>query len=169
MGVGEWFADFCSELKIDSAKRSSIAYRTGRIVGQLNTDFRGQNSDTANRFYVGSYGRNTAIPSVSDVDLLYELPSVLYSQYNAYLGNGQSALLGSVRNSIQKTYGSSAIAGDGQVVVIRFTDGVRFEVLPARRTHVRRLEQRGFLAGLQAEAGDADLRYATRCMQSKPC
>lgn len=87
MGVGEWFSGFCSELKIDGAKRSSISYRTARIVGQLNADFRGNNSDTANRFYVGSYGRNTAIPSVSDVDLLYELPSALYAQYNGYLGN----------------------------------------------------------------------------------
>ena len=131
MGVAEWFSGFCSELRISTEKRSSLAYRTGRIAGQLNLDLRALESNTANRFYVGSYGRNTAIPSVSDVDLLYELPAALYHQYNAYATNGQSALLSAVKASLQKTYGSSDISGDGQVVVIRFDDGVRFEVLPA--------------------------------------
>ncbi len=131
MGIAEWFSGFCSELRIGTEKRGSIGYRTGRIAGQLNTDLRGLDSKTANRFYVGSYGRNTAIPSVSDVDLLYELPAALYHQYDAHVTNGQSALLSVVKASLQKTYGSSDIAGDGQVVVIRFDDGVRFEVLPA--------------------------------------
>lgn len=131
MGVGEWFSAFCSGLRIGADPRSSFAYRTGRIVGQLNADFRGLDSKTANRFYLGSYGRNTAIPSVSDIDLLYELPTALYAQYDGYATNGQSALLGAVRACLKKTYRSSDIAGDGQVVVIRFDDGVRFEVLPA--------------------------------------
>ncbi len=130
MGVGEWFADFCKALRINSEKRESIAYRTGRIVGQLNADMRGLDSKTSYRFYVGSYGRNTAIPSVSDVDILYELPSSLYYKYDAY-EKGQSALLSAVRGSLRKTYPSTDIAGDGQVVVIQFTDGVKFEVLPA--------------------------------------
>lgn len=131
MGVGEWFAEFCRDLRIGSERRSSIAYRTERITAQLNWDFRSLDSKTANRFYVGSYGRATAIPSVSDVDLLYELPVALYRQYDDYVSNGQSALLSAVRASLLKTYSSSAIAGDGQVVVINFTDGIRFEVLPA--------------------------------------
>ncbi|NYH24229.1 SMODS domain-containing nucleotidyltransferase [Paraburkholderia bryophila] len=62
MGVGEWFSDFCKSLRISSDKHSSVAYRTGRIVGRLNADLRGLDSKTAYRFYVGSYGRNTAIP-----------------------------------------------------------------------------------------------------------
>lgn len=131
MGVGEWFSDFCNSLRISSDKRSSVAYRTGRIVGRLNSDLRGLNSDATYRFYVGSYGRSTAIPSVSDVDLLYELPYALYARFHGHAGNGQSALLGLIKDSIRRTYNVSDMAGDGQVVVINFTDGVRFEVLPA--------------------------------------
>jgi hypothetical protein len=131
MGVGEWFGDFCYQLRIGAEQRGSIAYRTGRITAQLNYDLRGIDSKVSNRFYVGSYGRSTAIPSVSDVDLLYELPTALYQKYNAHAGNGQSALLSAVRSSLLKTYSSSAIAGDGQVVVIRFDDGIKCEVLPA--------------------------------------
>lgn len=131
MGVGDWFSSFCSALRISTDLRSSISSRTGRIVGQLNADFRELDSKTANRFYAGSYGRNSAIPSVSDIDLLYVLPYSTYAQYNSYSGNKQSSLLGAVRASLQKTYPSSSVAGDGQVVVIAFTDNIKFEVLPA--------------------------------------
>lgn len=131
MGVGDWFNSFCGNIRISPEKRSSLAYRTGRIVGQLNADLRDLESKTSYRFYVGSYGRSTAIPSVSDVDLLYELPAALYERFNKHQGNGQSALLSHVRTSIQRTYPTSKIGGDGQVVVIVFDDGVTFEVLPA--------------------------------------
>jgi hypothetical protein len=131
MGVGEWFGTFCTNLKIDNSKRSSIAGRTSRITAQLNYDFRGLTSEIAHRFYVGSYGRGTAIPSVSDVDVLYQLPFELYGQYDAYATNGQSALLSAVRTSVQHTYPTSSISGNGQVVVVSFTDGIRFEILPA--------------------------------------
>ncbi|VBO96070.1 SMODS domain-containing nucleotidyltransferase [Burkholderia pseudomallei] len=131
MGEGEWFASFCGKLRIDKGRRESIANRTARIVSQLNHDLRKLDSKWASRFYVGSYGRGTAIPSVSDVDLLYELPAHLYKQFDAYLWNGQSALLNLVRNSIGNTYPTSAVSGDGQVVVISFTDGITFEILPA--------------------------------------
>lgn len=131
MGVGDWFQSFCGNIRIGPEKRSSIGYRTGRIVGQLNADLRNLDSKTSYRFYVGSYGRSTAIPSVSDVDLLYELPFELYERFNGHAGNGQSALLALVRGSIQRTYPTTQVGGDGQVVVIQFDDGVKFEVLPA--------------------------------------
>lgn len=131
MGVGDWFQTFCGKIRIGTEKRSSIAYRTGRIVGQLNADLRNLDSKASYRFYVGSYGRSTAIPSVSDVDLLYELPASLYERFDKHQGNGQSALLSHVRGSIQNTYPTTKIGGDGQVVVVSFNDGVTFEVLPA--------------------------------------
>lgn len=131
MGVGDWFQGFCANLRVTSELRTSIGNRTGRIVGQLNADLRNLDSKTSYRFYVGSYGRSTAIPSVSDVDLLYELPASLYERFDRHEGNGQSALLAHVRSSIMSTYPTSRIGGDGQVVVVEFTDGVTFEVLPA--------------------------------------
>lgn len=131
MSIAEWFSNFCSNLTIGSAKRSFFSYRTGRITKALNLDFRETDSETANSFYVGSMGRETAIPSVSDVDLLYVLPYSIYQKFNSYAGNKQSALLGAVRAAIQKTYSSSSISGDGQVVIINFDDNVTYEILPA--------------------------------------
>lgn len=131
MGVGDWFSQFCAGLRMSTDKRSSLAYRTARITKAVNSQFRGLDSDTAYRFYVGSLGRNTAIPSVSDADLLCELPASVYHQYNAHAGNGQSALLTAVRTAIRTTYKTSDVFGDGQVVIIAFDDGVTYEVLPA--------------------------------------
>lgn len=131
MGEGEWFSSFCSALRLGVTLRSSLAYRTSRITKAVNLHFRGLDSDVANRFYVGSLGRNTAITSVSDVDLLLELPASVYHQYNAYSGNKQSSLLNAVRSAIRTTYSASDVFGDGQVVVVAFDDGVTYEVLPA--------------------------------------
>ncbi len=36
MGVCDWFQAFCVNIRIGTVKRSSIGYRTGRIVSQLN-------------------------------------------------------------------------------------------------------------------------------------
>ena len=131
MGVGDWFSQFCTGLRMSTDKRSSLAYRTARISKAVNSQFRSLDSDTAYRFYVGSLGRNTAIPSVSDADLLCELPVSVYHQYNAHAGNGQSALLTAVRPAIRTTYQASDVFGDGQVVIVAFDDGVTYEVLPA--------------------------------------
>lgn len=128
MGVADWFSTFCSNLTIQ--KGSSVSDRYKAITRRLNADFWNTTSETSHSLYVGSYGRNTAIRGFSDLDMVFELPSALYHQYDAYNSNGQSALLQSVRSSMKKTYSTSSIGGDGQVVVVSFKDGLTFEVVP---------------------------------------
>ena len=128
MGLANWFSTFCSNLTIQNS--SSISTRYKAITRRLNTDFWSTTSDTSHSLYVGSYGRNTAIRGFSDLDMVFELPSALYHQYDAYSTNGQSALLQAVRSSMKKTYSTSSVGGDGQVVVVSFQDGVTFEVVP---------------------------------------
>jgi hypothetical protein len=65
------------------------------------------------------------------VDLIFQLPYSVYKQYNDYSGNGQSALLQSVKTSIERTYSTTNIRADGQVIQVPFTDGIIFEVVPA--------------------------------------
>lgn len=129
--VGNNFSSFLQNLTIQTGTRSTISTRYKAITKRLNIDFWDSFSDSAHSLYVGSYGRGTAIRGFSDLDMIMILPYSVYSQYNLYLGNGQSALLQAVRNSIQKTYSSTSVGGDGQVVVITFTDGICFEVVPA--------------------------------------
>jgi hypothetical protein len=131
MGVGEDFASFKDKYNISAELISSISYRYRRITRQLNTDFWNTNSETAHSIYVGSYGRDTAATGISDLDIAFILPYDVYMQYHAHAYNGQSSLLQAVKKSIQKTYWASDSFGDGQVVVITFQDGIKFEVLPS--------------------------------------
>lgn len=125
------FEDFCSQLVLTQNLRSSISTRTGRIVGRLNSDFRNLASSTANSIYTGSYGRSTAVPGFSDIDLICVLPYATYVQYNAYGGNKQSSLLQAVRASLNNTYLNSAVIADGQIVKINFSDNITYEIVPA--------------------------------------
>jgi Second Messenger Oligonucleotide or Dinucleotide Synthetase domain len=128
MGIAKDFQDFCGELIIkDECK---ITARCNAITKRLNLDFWGSESERNHRIYVGSYGRDTAI-GVSDLDIIFTLPYRFYVKYNNYLYNGQSSLLQSVKVSIHKTYPNTYTGGDGQVVVVSFADGMKFEIVPA--------------------------------------
>jgi len=109
----------------------TISTRYKAITRRLNTDFWTTTSDTAHSLYVGSYGRNTAIEGFSDLDMIFQLPYDVYVQYNQHEGNGQSALLQAVRESVLKTYSSTDVGADGQVVEIPFNDKLTFQVVPA--------------------------------------
>jgi hypothetical protein len=130
MGVADNFKAFRANYLIPSATVSDISYRYKRITKQLNKDFWNTESEAAHSLYVGSYGRDTAAKGVSDLDVAFTLPNTIYHQYEAHVGNGQSALLQAVKNSIARTYSTSYLGGDGQVVAVNFTDGIRFEILP---------------------------------------
>lgn len=116
--------------RIDLITRSLISQRYHKIVKATNQEFWNSNSDQLHGLYVGSYGRGTAV-STSDIDILVELPRLEYYHYDRLKGNGQSRLLQAIKNCILTPYPRSSIHGDGQVVVIQFSDGMKFEILPA--------------------------------------
>lgn len=110
--------------------RSKISQRYHTVTKAINKEFWNSSSDTANSLYVGSYGRGTAIDT-SDLDILVCLPETEYYRFDVMKGNGQSRLLQSVRNAILNVYPRSDVRADGQVVKINFSDGMKFEILPA--------------------------------------
>ena len=129
MGLADWFSTFCANIQVQDGGTISSRYKA--ITQRLNTDFWTTSSETAHSLYVGSYGRNTAIQGFSDLDMLFQLPYSVYQQYNSHSGNGQSALLQAVKTSIEKTYSKTSIRADGQVILVPFSDGITFEVVPA--------------------------------------
>jgi len=129
MGLAEWFSTFCANIQVQDG--GTISTRFKNITRRLNSDYWTTTSDTAHSLYVGSYGRNTAIQGISDLDMIFQLPYSVYEQYNNYSGNGQSALLNAVKTSIEKTYSTTSIRADGQVILVPFNDGITFEVVPA--------------------------------------
>ena len=104
---------------IDRDTRSIIATRYRTVTKAVNKSLWLSDSDTAHSFYVGSYGRGTAIDT-SDVDILIEVPSSFYVTSNTSTYNPQSRLLQVVKDAILNSYPRSDVRGDGQVVVISF-------------------------------------------------
>lgn len=129
MTISDKFSKFNKNIRISETNVNNISYRYRQMTKRLNLDFWNTASDISHSLYVGSYGRGTDI-HVSDIDMLFRLPYSVYEKYNNYKGNGQSALLQAVRNSLQKTYNTSHIKGDGQVIGINFNDGICFEIVP---------------------------------------
>jgi len=129
MSISDKFQTFCSYLRINQDIVNNVSSRYKQITKRLNYDFFGCDSDTLHSLYVGSYGRGTAI-HVSDIDMLFVLPASIYNQFNAYITNGQSALLQAVKNSICKTYSTTFLGADGQVIKLNFNDGICYEIVP---------------------------------------
>jgi len=130
MSVSDWFSTFCSSILIRDADLITISTRYHQITKRINLDYYGSSSDAAHSLYVGSFGRDTEIYT-SDIDVLAQLPYETYVKFNGYSSNGQSALLQEVKRVLEKTYSTSNLKGDGQIISIPFTDGINFEVLPA--------------------------------------
>lgn len=130
MSVSENFEKFYKQLHLSNEDESNKTKRFHAITKRLNIDFYSSDSDTNHSFYVGSHGRGTDIYT-SDIDMVFVLPDEIYTKYNGYYYNGQSALLQAVKNSIKNTYPNTDVGGDGQVVVVKFSDGMKFEVVPA--------------------------------------
>ncbi len=130
MSVSELFENFCKSIRISGDDNDKIINRYHQITKRINSDYYDSTSDTNHSLYIGSYGRDTEI-FTSDIDMLVQLPYEVYVKYDSYSTNGQSALLQDVKNTIAKTYPSTHLRGDGQVVSIKWNDGINFEILPA--------------------------------------
>lgn len=128
MSLNSDFKSFCEGLTLDT---SDMEITCGEIAKKLNSYYYGlKNEKSEHMLIVGSVGRNTAVTKTSDLDVIFDLPTSVYSQYNAYSGNGQSALLQEVKEVLRERYPNTDIHGDGQVVIIEFTT-YTVELVPA--------------------------------------
>lgn len=127
MDTSKIFNEFLDNIKVENAE--DIIKRFKKITKRLNTDFHEIEKDDENSLYVGSFGRDTAINKISDLDINFIMPDNCFTSYDNRESNGQSALLQDVKKSLEKTYSQSKVRGDGQVVVIEFTNDF-IEVCP---------------------------------------
>jgi len=123
------FETFCGNILLDN--RSDMETSAGEIAKKLNAYYYNLDKDASSHLYiVGSVGRSTAIKDSSDLDIIFDLPSSVYKRFNGYETNGQSALLQEVKTVMQERYPKTKMRGDGQVVVIEFTN-YTVELVPA--------------------------------------
>lgn len=129
MSLAKDFEYFCSQITPSDKELKDSKIKIQRIVKKLNQNYYEIDSDSDHLYIVGSVGRNTAISNISDYDIIFELPHETYLKFNSYSNNGQSYLLQEVKKVIKETYPSTDIKGDGQVIVVQFTD-YKIEVVP---------------------------------------
>lgn len=129
METSEIFDQLLQNLKVGD-NSATIAARRDEITKALNKNFRDKEASTENRLMVGSYGRHTAIRGVSDLDMIYILPSDLRSSYDNE--TGPRRILERVRDVLKARYTSTEIRVDQCVVRVQFvTNAFKFEVQPA--------------------------------------
>ena len=129
MDILTLFDGLIENLKVSNAKE--IKDRRDEITKALNQAFRGNDSTSDNRLMVGSWGRNTAINGVSDLDLIYVLPSSLRDDYRK--SGGPRKALEAAKYAIAEHYSTSEIRVDRLVVSLKFTNYL-FEIQPVFET-----------------------------------
>ncbi|MCA9700887.1 MAG: hypothetical protein KC431_25395, partial [Myxococcales bacterium] len=117
MSEAENFRKLLDNLAIDNG--TVISDRYGEITSVLNKEFRSTDSSTANSLQVGSYGRKTAIKGVSDLDMLYLMPS---TAWDTYVSGGQYRLLRAAADAIGARYSTTTIKVDRLVVRVLYTN-----------------------------------------------
>ena len=114
------FETFCQNIQLN---REDMDTTICEITKKLNSTYYELDKDTDSHMYVvGSVGRDTAIKSSRDIDLLFDLPTEVYKNNEDYDSNGHSALIQDVKNVLIERYPKTKIRGDGQVVVLEFTN-----------------------------------------------
>jgi len=121
------FEQFRKNLSVKNSEEISGRYLA--ITRRLNKDYWDTESEYAHCLQVGSYGRNTAIHGVSDLDMAFELPWAVHDRIQNRPGNCQKVLLDEIRDKLKVLYPNTPIRSDGQVVTVDFKN-YRVEVLP---------------------------------------
>lgn len=117
MTVADMFSGFLSNLQIDNGE--TISERYGELAAALNKQFRDTESKSANVLQVGSFGRNTGINGISDLDMLYLMPQGSWEDYS---DGGQTRLLRHVKEAILARYPKTKVRVDRLVVTVVYQD-----------------------------------------------
>ncbi|MBC7989233.1 MAG: nucleotidyltransferase [Luteimonas sp.] len=124
------FERFVANLELTSAQIVDGQTKYAGVVSCLNAAYYGHGSKHLNSFLIGSWAKDTKIRPPRDVDLYFVLPAAVYHRHEGYVINKQSALLQEVKARLIKAYPTSAIKGNGPVVVAGFAT-YNVEVVPA--------------------------------------
>ncbi|EIE40300.1 SMODS domain-containing nucleotidyltransferase [Mycoplasmopsis canis] len=123
------FKIFHDNIYMNKDVREKIQLRREEITKIIDNEYYEFELNSAISFFSGSYGRNTEIKS-SDIDLIVILPNSVKKRFDKRIGNIQSQFLTEVKEKIVKKFPRSEISSDGQVIVIDFSDSIKFEVVP---------------------------------------
>jgi tRNA nucleotidyltransferase (CCA-adding enzyme) len=130
MDVSERFNALLNQFKLTPAQQEDGRTKHAGVRSTLNAHYYGTSSQYANSLLVGSWGKSTAIRPPRDVDVMFVLPFSVYERFQKVTGNKQSQLLQEVKGVLQRTYTSTTMRADGQIIIVPFAS-YAVEVVPA--------------------------------------
>lgn len=128
--VSQRFDGFLANIKLTAEQETDGIKKHTGVRACLNKHYYGSALEYANSMLVGSWGKDTRVRPPRDIDVLFILPAWVYQNYNSKIGNKQSQLLQEVKGVLAKTYSTTKMRADGQVVVVPFSS-YAVEVAPA--------------------------------------
>ncbi|MCJ7619472.1 MAG: nucleotidyltransferase [Anaerolineae bacterium] len=128
-GTGAKFERFLSNIQLTKTQLDDAVTKHTGVRKTLHTAYYSEPYDGTTSILVGSYGKNSAVRPPADIDILFKMPSSLFKKYDASSGNGQSQLLQDVKSTLKKTYPTTDMRADGQVVGVPFST-FAVEVVP---------------------------------------
>lgn len=130
VGVLKRFEQFHQNLLLTDKQIDDGITKAIGIRSCLNHNYYGGTPGFDNCFLIGSWAKETHVRPPRDIDIYFVLPASTYHSFSTNIGNQQSALLQDVKNVLLRTYPSTTMRGDGQVVVVNFST-TNIEVVPA--------------------------------------
>jgi hypothetical protein len=130
IAVRQRFTQFQDNISLTPLQRIDGFKKHAGVANCLNRYYYDLASETENSFFIGSWGKDTAIRPPRDVDFYFLLPPSVYYRFEKHLWNKQSALLQEVKSVLIKTYSDTQMSADGQIVLVRF-GSYSVEVVPA--------------------------------------
>ena len=129
VAVRQRFTQFHSNLTLTPLQFFDGMTKRNGVANCLNRRYYGSTSDTDDSFFIGSWGKDTAMRPPRDVDLLRSAGRGLHPIPGSRL-EPAVRLLQEVKAALKETYPDTDMSGDGQVVVVRF-GSYSVEVVPA--------------------------------------
>jgi hypothetical protein len=124
------FNGLLANLRLTAAQNEDGETKHLGVRTCLNICYYGLTSGYSTSMLAGSWGKSTAIRPPRDVDVIFVLPSSVYERFKRRTGNIQSQILQEVKSVLSRTYSTTTMRGDGQVVVIPFVT-FPVELVPA--------------------------------------
>jgi hypothetical protein len=126
------FQGFLTNIEPTQSQQEDVFTKASGIITALNNHYWGGPLPDGQISFliVGSWGKNTRVRIVSDMDMLFFLPWAVYSRFQSRSGNKQSALLQEVKTALQATYPQSDIRSDGPTIILDFST-YKVEVAPS--------------------------------------
>ncbi|HWP95518.1 MAG TPA: hypothetical protein VN426_01590 [Syntrophomonadaceae bacterium] len=126
--MAEKFRGFINNLAVEN--QDAINERVKSIARAINQQYWHMKSETRNIHLLGSYGRDTAIKGLENINLLVVLPGDVYKRFEKRGDHGQTALMLEVRESINHISRDTHFTSEGCLMIPLDNNKLEIEIIP---------------------------------------